>query len=57
MTAAEYHKAMSAKATVGESAALAHSAVRPVVAGVRFALVLSVVACGIASIALAMAIR
>ena len=51
-----YQKSGNAKATVAESQALAANAVYPAIVGTRFALVLSVVALIVASIALAVAV-
>ena len=53
---AEYGKKLDAKATIAESKALAESAAIPAIIVARFAVLLSVVACGVALVALAVAL-
>lgn len=52
----QYRKSAEAKATIGESQALAHGAAYPAIVGTRFALILSVLALVVASVALAVAL-
>lgn len=52
----QYRKNADAKATIGESQALAYGAAMPAIVGTRFALILSVLALLVASVALAVAV-
>lgn len=52
----KYAKSATAKATVGESQALAHGAAYPAIVGARFAMIVSILAFLVAAVALAVAV-
>lgn len=51
-----YEKSATAKATIGESQALAHGAAYPAIVGTRFALVVSLLAFVVSAMALGVAV-
>lgn len=51
-----YSKTAQAKATIGESQALAHGAAYPAIVGARFAMILSIIAVVLSAVALAVAV-
>lgn len=53
----QYSKSISAKATIGEANAVAKSASYPAIVAARFALTLSILACLLGAVAIALAVR